>query len=265
MKTAFITYAYGQKIVSYGIFKMINSFYKFHPDVPLYILTDQEVNQEAQTVVPMEGSYFNPLMSRTIADEYELVVHIDTDVIVTDRLDEILEGDYDIAVARNNSDQGTAGCGPPYHMNGEVPVHEYANAGLVASTKKEFWDDWVSLNKENYFKMPMHEQDNLNIIIHSGKYKVKWLDPVNKPLYYNIASAYGDFEKWQGHPHMHWESWERIELKDDKLWLDGKLIKMLHYAGGDVFPKFDLTKHFTPEVSEHLKKICNIPKKFPGK
>lgn len=56
MKTAFITYAYGQKIVSYGIFKMINSFYKFHPDVPLYILTDQEVNQEAQTVVPMEGS-----------------------------------------------------------------------------------------------------------------------------------------------------------------------------------------------------------------
>ena len=74
----------------------------------------------------------------------------------------------------------------------------------------------------------MHEQDNLNIIIHSGKYKVKWLDPGDKPLYYNIASAYGDLEKWQGHPHMHWESWERIELKDDKLWLDGKLIKMLH-------------------------------------
>ena len=35
------------------------------------------------------------------------------------------------------------------------------------------------------------------------------------------------------------------EVKDNKLWLDGKLIKMLHYAGGDVFPKFDFTKHFT--------------------
>jgi hypothetical protein len=266
MKTAFITYVYGndQKIVSYGTFKMINSFYKYHPNIPLYILTDREINKEAQAVTPMAREYFNPLLSRTIADEYDLVVHIDTDVIVTDRLDEVLEGDYDVAVARNNSDQGSAGCGPPHNLNGQVDIHKYANAGLVASTKKEFWDDWIDLNKENFNIHPMHEQDNLNILINSGKYKIKWLDAVEKPLYYNIASAYGNVERWKGHPLMHWESWERIELKDEKLWLDGKLIKMLHYAGGDVFPKFDLTKHFPTDVAEHLKSVCNIPKKFSG-
>jgi len=265
MKTAFITYVYGddQKIVSYGTFKMINSFYRYHPNIPLYVLTDKEINKEVQTVVPMAREYFNPLLSRTIADEYDLVVHIDTDVIVTDRLDEILEGDYDVAVARNNADQGTAGCGPAHCLNGEVDVFKYANAGVVASTKKEFWDDWVKLNQKDFNVRPMHEQDNLNIIINSGKYDVKWLDPVDKPLYYNIASAYGD-PKWGGQWDKHWESWERIELRDDKLWLDDKLIKMLHYAGGNVFPKFDLTKHFTPDVANHLKKVCNIPLKFPG-
>ena len=263
MKAGFITYVYGKKVVEYGTFKMINSFKTFHPDIPLFVLTDKEVHKEAQTVVPMARAYFNPIMTRTIADDYDLVVHIDTDVIVTDRLDEILEADYDVAVARNNADQGTAGCGPPIHLGGQVPIFEYANAGIVASTKKEFWDDWVKINQENFNKFPMHEQDNLNLLLHSGKYKVKWLDPVDKPVYYNIASAYGD-PKWNGHPYKHWESWERIELKDGKLWLDNKLIKMLHYAGGDVFPKFDLSKHFTRDVAQHLKKICNIPKRFTG-
>ena len=266
MKTAFISYIFGNDhaVVNYGTFKMMSSFKKFHPDIPLYMLTEKEINKEVQTVVPMAPDYFSPLLTRTIADDYDLVVHIDTDVIVTDRLDEILEGDYDIAVARNNADQGSAGCGPPHNLNGEVDVFKYANGGVVASTKKEFWDDWVELNQKNFNKYPMHEQDNLNILLKSGKYEVKWLDPVDKPLYYNIASAYGDVKRWNGHPHMHWESWERIEVKDDKLWLDGKLIKMLHYAGGDVFPKFDLTKHFTREVAERLKEICNIPKKFAG-
>ena len=265
MKTAFIAYVFGNdhKIVSFGTFKMISSFKHYHPDIPLYILTENEINKEAQTVVPMSMAYLNPLMTRTIADDYDLVVHIDSDVIVTDRLDEILEGDYDVAVARNNADQKTAGCGPAYHLDGKVDVFQYANAGIVASTKKEFWDDWVALNQKNFNKYGMHEQDNLNILLASGKYKVKWLDPPEKPLYYNIASAYGD-PKWGGHPEKHWESWERIELKDEKLWLDGKLIKLLHYAGGNTPDKFNFTKHFSDEVTDHLKAICNIPKRFAG-
>ena len=266
MKTAFISYIFGNDhaVVNFGTFKMMASFNRFHPDIPLYMLTEKEINKEVQTVVPMGLSYLNPLLSRTIADDYDLVVHLDTDVIVTDRLDEILEGDYDIAVARNNADQGSAGCGPPHCLSGEVDIFKYANAGVVASTKKEFWDDWVELNQKNFNKYPMHEQDNLNILLKSGKYEVKWLDPVDKPLYYNIASAYGDVEKWNGRWDKHWESWERIEVKDDKLWLDGKLIKMLHYAGGHTPDKFNLTKHFSDEVTEHIKKLCNIPKKFTG-
>tara|TARA_Y100000310_G_scaffold86194_1_gene83040 strand:- start:1150 stop:1956 length:807 start_codon:yes stop_codon:yes gene_type:complete len=265
MKTAFISYIFGNDhaVVNFGTFKMMASFKRFHPNIPLYMLTEKEINKEVQTVTPMSMAYLNPLLTRTIADDYDLVVHIDTDVIVTDRLDEILKGDYDVAVARNNADQRTAGCGTPHCLNGQVDVFKYANAGIVASTKKEFWDDWVELNQKNFNKYPMHEQDNLNVLINSGKYKIKWLDPVDKPVYYNIASAYGD-PKWNGQWDKHWESWERIELKDGKLWLDGKLIKMLHYAGGNTPDKFNLTKHFSDEVTEHIKTLCNIPKKFAG-
>jgi hypothetical protein len=266
MKTAFISYVFGNDhaVINFGTFKMMASFNRFHPDIPLYMLTEKEINKEVQTVVPMSLAYLNPLMTRTIADDYDLVVHIDTDIVVCDRLDEILEGDYDVAVARNNADQGSAGCGTPHNLYGNVDVFKYANAGIVASTKKEFWDDWVELNQKNFNKYPMHEQDNLNELLSTGKYDVKWLDPPDAPLYYNIASAYGDVEKWNGRWDKHWESWERIELKDGKLWLDNKLIKMLHYAGGNTPDKFNLTKHFSDEVTEHLKDLCNIPRKFAG-
>ena len=263
MNPGFITYVTDEKIVYYGTFKMINSFYNFHPNIPLYITTTKDITHEIQKYRPVSLGCLNPIMTRLIAEEHDLVVHIDSDVIVADRLDEILEGDYDVAVARNNSDQKTAGCGPPYHLDGKVDVYKYANAGVVASTKKEFWDDWVDLNKKNFGKQKMAEQDNLNILIDSGKYDVKWLDSIDKPLYYNIASAYGD-PKWNGHPEKHWESWERIEVKDNKLWLDNKQIKMLHYAGGETLDKFNFNRHFTPEVKAHLMKICRVPKKCTG-
>ena len=154
MKKAFITYFFGDDnvIENFGTFKMINSFYYHHHDIPLYIMTTKDVYREAEKITPISNAYFNPVMTRTIADEYDLVVHIDTDVVVTDRLDEILEGDYEVAVARNNSDQESAGCGTPHCLNGEVSIWNYANAGIVAATKKEFWDDWIELNKQNFNK-----------------------------------------------------------------------------------------------------------------
>ena len=71
-------------------------------------------------------------------------------------------------------------------------------------------------------------------------------------------------DRWNGQWDKHWESWERIELKEGKLWLDNKLIKLLHYAGGNTPDKFNLTKHFSDEVTDHIKDLCNIPKKFAG-
>jgi len=251
-KIGFITYVTDDKSGYYGIYKMINSFYKYHPDYPLYVLSSKDIIRECNKYGESSFYYFNPIMSRTIADKYDIVVHIDADCIITDRMDEILEGDYDVAVVRNNSDIGTAGCGAPCTANGQIDIFKYANCGLIASSKKEFWDTWIANNQKYKNVFFQHEQDILNLMLkNSPNLKVKILDAVENNCYYGIANAYGT--------KTHWDSWKEIELRGDKLFLNNKKIKVLHHAGGFVPEKLKLdTSLFSEEVSNHLKNICNV-------
>lgn len=248
----FVTYCSDDKAGYFGIYKMINSFYKHHPDIPLHILTTKDIIREKNKYQEDSFYYLNPIMSKTIAHKYDIVVHIDADCIVTDRLDEIIEGDYDIAVVRNNSDQGTGGCGEPCTANGAIDVFKYANCGLVASAKKEFWDAWILNNRNNKNKFFQHEQDIMNLMLkNSTNINIKILDPVESNCYYGVSNAYGT--------KTHWDSWKNIEIKDNKLFLNNKKIKILHHAGGFVAEKLKLdTSLFTQEVADYLKNICNI-------
>lgn len=251
MKIAFTTNASDDKIVYFGLLKMMASFYKYHPDIPLFVFTNKDISKEIKKYPKMSWYYLNPVMCKKVAEKYDLVVHLDSDCIVTDRLTEVLEADYDVALVRNNSDQLTAGCGDPCTASGQIQVLKYANCGLVASTRKDFWDDWIENNMLNYNKFVQHEQDVMNLMLkNNDKYKVKLLDSIEKPLYYGIANAYGT--------KTNWDSWKEIVLKDEKLYLNDKLIKVLHHAGGFVPEKLNIEELFSQEVSEHLKKVCNV-------
>lgn len=251
-KIGFITYVTDDKVGYYGTYKMINSFYKFHPDIPLHILSTNDIVREINKYNENSFYYWNPILSKTIAKKYDIVVHIDADCIVADRLEEIIAGDYDVAVVRNNSDFGTAGCGLPCTADGQIEINKYANCGLVASTREDFWDTWILNNQKYKGKFVQHEQDIMNLMLkHSPNLKVKILDSIDKNCYYGISNAYGT--------KTHWDSWKDIELKDNKLYLNNKIIKVLHHAGGFVPEKLKLnTTLFKEEVAEHLKDLCNI-------
>lgn len=251
MKIAFTTYVSNTKIVHYGALKLMTSFYKFHPDLPLYVFTDNDISDACKNYSNINWFYLNPVICRKVAQAYDLVVHLDADSIITDRLTEVIEGDYDVATVRNNNDFQRAGIIPPFTLNGQIDPLTYANCGLVASTRKDFWDEWIYYNNQYFNKFELHEQDVMNWLLFQGKYKVKLLDPIEKPIYYGISSQYG-FEN-------HWDSWKEIKIYNDKLYLNNKKIKVLHQAGGSsASEKLNINELFSLDVATHIKKICDI-------
>lgn len=250
MKIAFVTYVSDEKIVYFGALKLMVSFYKFHPDIPLFVFTNKQISHECAKYNNINWYYMNPVICKKVADKYDLVVHLDADSIVTDRLTEVIKGDYDVATVRNNNDFQRAGASPPLTFDNQIDPLTYANCGLVASTRKEFWEDWITNNAKHFNKFALHEQDVMNLLLSQGKYKVKLLDPIEKPLYYGVSNSYGFSNPW--------ESWKEIEIKEEKLYLNNKLIKILHNAGGYWSEKLNLDSLFTPQVSAHLKKLCDI-------
>ena len=83
-------------------------------------------------------------------------------------INEMMEGDYDVAGTRNNNDHGKAGMHPGITF-WDIPMYGFLNAGLVASTKKEFWEEWNDINhkwdtEKSYGPTGGGENDSLNIL-----------------------------------------------------------------------------------------------------
>jgi hypothetical protein len=262
MKIGFFTHISDHLFDSFGTQKLINSLKYFHPEIPLHVFGTKELDEEFQRDPWQNWFTINPVMALRLVDSYDMLVHFDADSMVTGRLYELLQGDFEVAGVRNNCDRGTAGCfSTPAKVlkkiNGElievfkVHPHQYVNAGLVASTSKKFWKDWVFYNRMfNAKEYNSGEQDILNLLFHSSNYKTKIIDAIETEVYYGISNSYGT--------NHHWESWKEIVLSENRLFLNGKQIKILHHAGGHgAIPKlnFDL---FTPEVSEFLTKITGL-------
>jgi len=89
--------------------------------------------------------------AKLLYNDYDLVVNIDSDFYIFDRLEEILKGDYDVAACANYNAV----------MNVElkktnlndidiqyVSKEKYIQGGLIASTSKKFWDDYEILSEK---------------------------------------------------------------------------------------------------------------------
>jgi hypothetical protein len=259
MRIGFFTHISDHLFDSFGTRKLINSLHYFHPEIPLHVFGTKELDEEFQKDPWQNWFTINPVMAMRIVDLYDMIVHFDADSMVTGKLDELLKGDFEVAGVRNNCDRGTAGCFPIpaqvlKRIDGKLVEvlklnpYQYVNAGLIASTNKNFWKDWCFYNKAfNAKDYNSGEQDILNILFNSGRYKTKILDAPQEPVYYGISNSYGI--------RHHWESWMEITVVNDELFLNKKRVKILHHAGGHgAIPKlrFDL---FTPEVSAFLTRI----------
>lgn len=248
-KIAFHTFITDENVVRLGAFKMIQSFKHFHPDIPLIIFNSKHLAEQC-IKYNQDLRFCNPLICKLLEDKYETIVHIDSDMIVVDRFDEILECNYDVAIVRNNSDYNTAGSGPGLTAKGSVNINEYANCGLYAIKNRQILNDWIELNKKIGQEFSHFEQDTFNICIRNiPNLNIKLLDPIESNLYYGTANLYGKAR--------HNESWKDVVVKDGKFYLNNKLIKAFHDAGGGSY-RLDIDHLFSSEVAKHIKELCYI-------
>ena len=162
----FYTFVSDNYFVPVGTPELINSFKKFHPDIPLVVFRQDVVEQIINPNKKfMEGqvNWLNakPIFAKLLTDQYELVVNIDADTVILGRLDEVLTGDYDIGSVTNFNDYENT------HVE-TVTDEMYLQAGLVASRIPEFWDVWMARSLKDNWKYRCAENDTLNLVVYEN-------------------------------------------------------------------------------------------------
>tara|TARA_B100000287_G_scaffold426258_1_gene473855 strand:- start:257 stop:1108 length:852 start_codon:yes stop_codon:yes gene_type:complete len=246
-KIAVVTWVTDDYVDYIGLNEIRNSFKYFHPDVDFFVF-DTAMTNKAKEIDPwLNPVWMKPPCAFPYMDDYDMVVQIDGDCVVTGPMTELFESDEDVIGVRNNNsfDKASSGEGitirhlEPFGNNDFIPVQGFINAGLIACNNKEFWKIWHSFNKEAcrikveenpYAHGIGDEQDTLNQLFHSGRYSSKIIDAMGTGVSYGLCNTWGT--------ETHWDSWKDLYVEDDCLYLDDPVdgakmkVKVLHQAGG---------------------------------
>lgn len=245
MKTVFFTWItdnYRNTNIDFDSF--YKSFKYFHPDIDLIIFDSKIISQLFQYKPWLKNTNCKASFARLLYNDYDLVVNVDADFYFFDRCYEILEADYDIAACSNYNvvqnvslnKQILSGVSIEY-----VDEQHYIQGGLIASPNKTFWDEYEYLSMILSDQLPVYENDVLNIIWHSNKYKTKILDgdytyiSPNFKCYYNCSSL-GRIDK--------------CVVQNDRVFLDNKPMRSYHVAHGWENVKPRVNQLFPKEVSD---------------
>ncbi len=152
-----------------------NSLKKFHPTIPFKVVTGMELNGYLKN----DPDFFyraTPIIAEPLAKEYDLVLKIDADSIITGDLDYILNTkDYDVGtvINWNRVDPQKYGLIAGW---GIFPP-EYFNCGFVAMRSEKFIHHWNTVcHTEQFHRLQYREQDLLNILCYYGNYNVRCFD-----------------------------------------------------------------------------------------
>ena len=175
MKQKIIAFTVADKANKKHANKMIKSFHKFHPDIEVKIYNEKDVGDDV--------NYYKatPMFAKELIDDYDLVIKMDADQIVTGNLDYLFKAQYDVGTVLNFNRAD-------HKMYGRVTVFDvppvmYVNCGLVAMRSKSFINHWWNLcNSYHFENLQYKEQDLLNILVHYGDYVVDCFDFPDKRL-----------------------------------------------------------------------------------
>jgi hypothetical protein len=276
---------------------MRTSFHHFHPDVPLCIF-DWEQCQMIMEKYSCTSSFLYAPLGKELATGSNVVIHIDADIIVTGPLDRLFDEAYDVAGVRALPDQGLPD-GSKYRRQNRLTGDHLTtdtelNAGFFAVRDPSFWDAWIALNKQYGTKMRLGEQDTLNDLFHSGRYRSLLLDPINCNELWGTATKWGKalghgndmefLESWRNlflktHSERKDAAGERILYDEPQLMMEVpgkkvgasyiappqprslKRVHMLHTAGGDWkdkqlgFDSLTVREKLSPEVWAYLQNV----------
>lgn len=154
--------------------RLEKSLKKFHPDIPFEIITGDTL--KGYTADPMFFYRATPILAEKYIKEYDLVIKIDADSIITGSLDYVLNTkDYDVATVINWNRVDP----PKYGFVqgwGILPI-EYFNCGFIALRSEKFINHWKALCFTPQFdRLQYKEQDLLNAMCYFGNYNVRCLD-----------------------------------------------------------------------------------------
>lgn len=181
--------------IEYNLFE--KSFKHFHPDIPLFVVGDKEIAELRRLTPDLNLHRIKASAAKLFYNDYDLVVCIDADHFIFDRLDEILIGDFDVAAPSNFNFMSNVGLKLESHGNNiykVVPEQKYIQAGLIASTSKSFWDTYEKVCIKHADYMTCRDNDILNLVIEFGNFNFKLLDggwtpnDVNRKSYYGCSS-----------------------------------------------------------------------------
>lgn len=226
---------------------MSNSLKKFHPDIPHLIWDEEKVKKYDD---PMWLYRSSPAIMYELRNDYDLIIQINVDQIVTGPLDAMLKGDYELGVVYNYNRIDPTMFNPVSVL--DIPNQYYYNLGTVAVRSKRLIEQWYKLVYSYHFtNYQYREQDLMNIMAYYGDYKVKCFDEYDPKT--KESSWWGLKSKGE---------WHKCIMRGEKMILpraiDGyperdKEIKIIHWAGGNSpMAKMNYRTYFSDECVIYL-------------
>jgi hypothetical protein len=239
MKTVAFTVADSKNLVWAKALE--KSFKHFHPDIPFIIYDDEAINKSG-VYRPAIFYVATPFYGRKLIKEYDQVIKIDADSIITAPLDIIESPEtFDVGVVYNYTRDIISEGIKVWDIDPKL----YFNNGFVIFRSKEILEHiWLLCNRPNIVNYPFREQDILNIVCFYGNYMVKRLD---------------DGDSWYGLRSK--SEWSKCIMENGLITLKkgkdfypekDKIIRALHWAGGNQDIKMNYRAFFSEEVSDYI-------------
>lgn len=214
-----------------GTHIFINTFKKFHPDIPLVVFRQDTIDK-----VMVDGvNFYNakPTFAKLLTDKYDKIVNIDSDTIILNRLIEVFDSEWEVGGVWNFNDYENASFD-------NIMPEMYVQAGMVGSANKRFWDIWEEENKKamQYIRQ---ENDVLNLVWYNHEEVKK----MNRVIWDKDKNYLGC--KSLGREH-------EFYLENKKVMCRGEIVKAYHWArGGGALPKMQWDRlPFKQEIREYL-------------
>ncbi len=219
---------------------------KFHPEIPIYIYGEKEIKE---TSIPIPDFFYlaTPYIARVLLEKHDCVIKIDADSLVLGNLDHILQDEtFEIGTVLNWNRVDPK-------VYGEIGLatitpQEYYNNGFVVLRNKDFVNEWFKLcTTKHHARMPFREQGFLNILCHYGKFNVRCLDYSN--CWHGLCSK---------------GEWNKCIIRNNEVILpkgedhypeEDKIIKIVHWGGGNAEKKLNYRVFFNEECIEYINKL----------
>ena len=228
------------------------SLRKFHSEeeLPLKIIGQKELD-----LIRIDEKFYKmtPYITKDLIGEYDLILKFDCDQIVCGDLSHIWKDEeYDVGTVYNWNRIDPKTYGEVSVWDVTPPI--YYNCGFVVMRSKEFIDHWWMLcNKPNFKNYRYREQDLLNILCYYGNYKVKCFD--ESKMWHGLVVK-GEFNKcvMRGEDIV-------VPKGQDNFPTEDKIVKMIHWGGGNTGVKMNYRAFFQEPVIERLNYLTFDDKK----